>query len=446
MSAPPLGRRAVLERAIVELHAGRLAAADELLSVTLNDDPDDHDTLHLAGILRHEQRASAEAAQFIRAAIARWPAGDAALIGVWNNLGNVLLESGSLTDAADAYRAGLALDPDAAHTWGNLAVLYRRMHRLDDAVAAAREAVRIEPESANGWFTLSRMLIESGEVPEGLRANAEAVARAPKDAFGREQVLRSLVLLGRRAEAAELYREWLRDDPDDPVARHQLAACEEGAPPARASDAYVETVFDQFAQSFDAKLATLDYRAPSLVVGALTAALRDRDVAGAVADLGCGTGLVGVQLRGPVGPRVDRLVGVDLSVGMLQRAARRGVYDVLFKVELVEFLRHEVGRFDSVVSADTLCYAGGLAEFADAAVAALRPGGVLAFTTEALTDDASEPDWMLTPTGRYAHRPAYLDRVLRGAGASSVDVRLDVLRMEAGEPVAGAVVTARAPG
>ena len=446
MSAPPLGRRAVLERAIVELHAGRLAAADELLSGTLNDDPDDHDTLHLAGILRHEQRASAEAAQFIRAAIARWPAGDAALIGVWNNLGNVLLESGSLADAADAYRAGLALDPDAAHTWGNLAVLYRRMHRLDDAVAAARQAVRIEPASANGWFTLSRMLIESGAVPEGLRANAEAIARAPRDAFGREQVLRSLVLLGRRAEAAEVYREWLRDDPDDPVARHQLAACEAVEPPARASDAYVETVFDQFAESFDAKLAMLDYRAPALVVGALAAARPEDTPWTVVADLGCGTGLVGLQLREKHRSHIGRLVGIDLSVGMLQRAARRGVYDDLFKVELVDFLRHEVGRFDLVVSADTLCYVGDLTEFADAVLAALRPAALLVFTTEAITDAENAMDWALTPTGRYAHRPAYLERVLREAGASCVDVRVEVLRMEAGEPVAGAVVIARARG
>ena len=63
--------------------------------------------------------------------------------------------------------------------------------------------------------------------------------------------------------------------------------------PARASDAFVEKVFDGFAASFDSKLAKLSYRAPALV-GAMLAdsglpAAKELDVL----DAGCGTGLCG---------------------------------------------------------------------------------------------------------------------------------------------------------
>jgi predicted TPR repeat methyltransferase len=440
-AAPPFALRAALETAVEHLREGRDAAALTLLGAVLAEHPGQPDALHLLGIVHHEQGSSAEAERSLRAAIERWPRGDAALAGVWNNLGNVLLESGELAAADDAYRAGLALDPDASRTWANLAVLSRRRGRLDDALDAARGAVRTDPDDAHGWFTLSRVLIEHGDVPEGLRANAEATARAPRDAVGRDQVLRALVLLGRRAEAADLYRQWLAEEPDDPVARHQLAACEQLAVPARASDAYVEAVFDQFAASFDAKLAMLDYRAPELIADALTSPRLDRPSWGSVADLGCGTGLLGRRLR----ERAKRLVGVDLSVAMLHEADRRGVYDALFKVELLEFLRHEPGRFDTIVGADVLCYFGELDEFAGRAAASLTPGGVLAFTTEALAHGAEQP-WELTTTGRYAHRGAYVERVLVDAGLVHVEIRADVLRREAGAPVAGAVVTARRPG
>jgi predicted TPR repeat methyltransferase len=63
-------------------------------------------------------------------------------------------------------------------------------------------------------------------------------------------------------------------------------------------------VFDEFAASFDAKLVKLQYRAPELVVEALNERLGSDSDWGAVADLGCGTGLVGTLLR----PRTGVLV------------------------------------------------------------------------------------------------------------------------------------------
>ena len=69
---------------------------------------------------------------------------------------------------------------------------------------------------------------------------------------------------GRRGGGASS-RSGSAEEPDDPIARHMLAACSGRDVPPRASDAFVETTFDSFAASFDAKLAKLPYRAPALV-------------------------------------------------------------------------------------------------------------------------------------------------------------------------------------
>jgi predicted TPR repeat methyltransferase len=241
------------------------------------------------------------------------------------------------------------------------------------------------------------------------------------------------VLLGARTQAATLYREWLAEEPDNPVVRHQLAAClGEGETPERASDAYVQQVFDAFAASFDAKLEMLHYRAPELVARALAGAVGEPVAALAIVDVGCGTGLCGPLVK----PWARTLAGCDLSAGMLRRARERHVYDVLHQAELVHYLDTQPEAFDAIVCADTLCYFGALAAVFAAARRSLRAGGWLIFTVEALPEGDAR-DHVLNPNGRYAHAPRYLEHALEGGGLNLVSIRPESLRTEAGLDVAG---------
>jgi predicted TPR repeat methyltransferase len=232
------------------------------------------------------------------------------------------------------------------------------------------------------------------------------------------------------------YRDWLDKEPDNPYVQHHLAASL-GELPERASDAYVEHVFDKFAADFDTQLATLKYCAPELVADALRAALPAPSAQYDIADLGCGTGLCGPLLK----PWARSLVGCDLSAGMLARAAPRQVYDELLKAELVQFLVERPGAFDVLVSADTLIYFGELEPVFAAAQAALRPGGVLVFTLEALPDE-SPTGYRLTESGRFAHSVAGLRARLAAAGLGVQAVMPVSARHEAGKPVPGWLVTA----
>jgi len=431
----PLDQRAALIEAMSLLRRGQIDDAESMLGDVLAAHPDQPDAVHLLGLCHHERNDPDSAQRLIREAIRFWPDGDRQVCVPWNNLGNVLVESAQPEAAVAAYRAAVSAQPEASGTWSNLAGLLRRLGRLDEAEQAARQAVVAGAADPHAWFTLARVLIEIGDVHGGLQAHASAVALAPRDAVGREEVLRSLAVLGHRNEAAALWGEWLQDCPDDPIALHHQAACV-GRPPPCAADAYVENVFDSFASSFDAKLARLGYRAPELVVGALTERLGFEAQWGTVADLGCGTGLVGMLLH----QRARRLVGADLSHAMLERARRRGVYDELTQTNLVTFLQGESGSFDVVVAADVLCYFGVLDEMIAAAANALRPGGVIVFTVESLPEVSG--DWVLAMTGRYAHSPRYIETAMAGFD----DVAMDPceLRMEAGLPVPGLLVSAHA--
>jgi len=433
--------QARLEQAVDWVRTEQLPAAEAAFAALQAEQPDDPEVLHFMGILRHVQGRSDEGVALIRQAVALRPGQP----GMLNNLGNLLFEVQQLDAAADAYEQALAAagpgQADSADPLHNLGVIHRRNDRLDRAEQCLREAVALRPDNGPTWYSLSEVLIAQGRVHEGLLANSRAITLLPRESMAREQVVRALVLLGQREQAAELYREWLQEEPDNPIVQHQLAACLRRDAPDRASDAYLASVFDHFAPSFDAKLEKLAYRAPQLVANACAAALGAPAGRLQVADVGCGTGLCGALLR----PWAGHLVGCDLSVGMLRQARQRHIYDQLHKAELVYYLDTQPGQFDLVVSADTLCYFGRLEGALAASHRALRPGGWLVFTVEALLA-GEDADHCILPQGRYAHADGYLRRGLADAGFAAPRLESATLRQEAGQAVTGWVVTAQRPG
>jgi len=322
----------------------------------------------------------------------------------------VLEAQGRVDEAGEIYARFLAQEPQLGHAHYLMGMFHRRhINRIEDVEDAVR------------CFTRASQLD-----PQNLRA---------RDALGV-----SLYMLGRSSEAIEVYRDWMAREPDNPVPRHMLAACGGEAAPARAEDAYVRQVFDGFAASFDEMLLkNLDYRAPQVLVGALVDRLGAPQATLDVLDAGCGTGLCGPL----IGPHAQRLVGVDLSGGMLEKARQRGGYDELVEAELAGWLRASPAVWDVVLSADTLIYFGDLVPVLSAASHALRPGGWLAFTLEVLDGEGDRLE--LSASGRYRHTRECVERVLVAAGFPDPSIDMDSLRKELGRPVAGWVVLAQKP-
>jgi predicted TPR repeat methyltransferase len=190
----------------------------------------------------------------------------------------------------------------------------------------------------------------------------------------------------------------------------------------------IRTLFDGYADNFEQHLVdTLAYDIPRQLQRLLAHHAGERRFA-RVADLGCGTGLMGPHLAG-----ADELVGIDLSPRMLDQARKKNLYTRLVAADLIEFLDAESASFDLLVAADVLIYMGTLDALFKAALARASPGALFAFSTET----TSEGDWQLRRSGRYAHAPGFVRRCAEDAGWSVLVQEPAQVRLESQAPVAG---------
>ena len=414
----------------------RLDEADALYRAVLEVAPQHADALHFSGVLAHRRGHNDQAVALIEQSLALAPD----RVDCHNNLGIVLQSSGRLDAAISAYRRAIALDPRHANAHSNLGVLLRASGHPLDAEAAYRTAIELDPGHADAYTNLGILLNGLKRAEEAVACFCKAITLRPRHPDARRLLALAYCTLGDVDAAAGIFDEWLDEEPDSPVALHMRAACTGRDVPARASSAFVEQTFDGFAASFESKLQKLSYRAPALVAAMLEDASLEPGAGLDVLDAGCGTGLCGPLIV----PYAARLVGVDLSGGMLAHARDKGVYHTLVRAELTGFLRDHSGAFDLIVSADTLVYFGPLDEVFACAAHALRPGGLLVCTLEALAAGGDAADHRLELHGRYSHAEPYVERVLGSAGLRA-EIAHAELRLEAGIPVAGLVIRARKP-
>lgn len=394
MSAP------TIHDAIAHFQKGRLQESESIYLQLLQKQPNDVNALHFFGVLRARQGRRDEAVQLIKRSLSLSPRNPDA----WNNLGNVLLAANDARGAELAYTNATNQRPEYAEAWYNLANLLRQARRRDEAARAYQRVLALNPRFAGAYENIALLFMK----------------------------------IGRPDLAAETYQRWVKAEPDNPIARHMAAAYSNQGTPRRADDAYVAQVFDRFADTFESTLEKLHYAGPGLLTAALTEVIPFAERRLDVLDAGCGTGLCGPLLRSTA----RRLVGVDLSGGMLAKARERGVYDELVESELVAFMSAHPAAYDVIVSADTLVYFGALEEAMGAAALALKPGGVLAFTVEALPVGVAEA-FRLNTSGRYAHSADYVRECLEGAGFTVLMIEGGVIRQERGADVLGHIVTAR---
>ncbi len=429
----------------MRLHqSGDVPGALALYKALLQETPDDATLHNFAGMAQIQLQRFADGEAHVRRALEL----DPAYADAWNSLGNLCRLAGRPEQALQAYQEMTRLAPAAVTGWINLADLYRQIGHDERARAALATAVTQAEAVQDAAPAYRHRLLAGLAALHGAwglwdgcaRLHALALALAPGDAQGRRSMIDALRQARRHGDALREAQAWVAREPANEDAQRVLASIDENQTPARAADDEVSRLFDSHAGSFDRRLADLGYRAPALLQAAVAthlAAAGPDTTPGVVCDAGCGTGLCGPWLRG----HARELEGVDLSQGMLDLARERGLYDRLERAEITAWLAAHQGRYAMVIAADVLCYFGDLAPFAGAARAALAPGGLLAFTVE---HDA-EPGrlgYQLQLNGRYRHGEGAVRRWLEDAGFANIVIEPAHLRLEAGAPVRGMVITA----
>ena len=429
-----------LEEAVlyaIQLHQNnQLDGAEALYLRILEAAPDQPDALHYLGMIRFQRGKPEEAMRLILQAIERAPD----CPDCYNNIGNIFTSTGNVEAAIASYERAIELVPERADLHNNLGVARRIMGDAVGAEAAFWRAIELDAGHFRAYNNLGMLCASRDDAQAAVKYYCTAITLRPQHPDGHKLLGIAYCTLGQLDKAAEVFRSWMVSQPDDPVARHHYAACSGVNVPERATDDYIEQCFDRFASSFEEQLKVrLSYKAPELIVSALLKYLPPAQYD--ILDAGCGTGLCGPL----VAAHAARLVGVDLSLGMLQKAEGKECYDQLIKAELTDFLGapEQAANFDVMLSADTLCYFGPLEKVMKAAHNALRPEGLLVFSVEDGGERAEDAGHVINPHGRYAHASGYVRVCLENAGFEVLGIESATLRTEGGNPVQGLVVVAR---
>ena len=324
-----------------------------------------------------------------------------------SNLGITLQELGRLNEAEASCREAIALAPNLAEAHNNLGNSLKELGRLEEAQVSYLQAIALKPDVAQPFNNLGLTLKELGKLNEAEASYTQAIVLKPDYAEARYNLGITLQELGKLNEAEASYTHAIAFKQDYAEAKHMLAALT-GKTTATAPRVYVEVLFDNYAARFENSLVNnLEYKIPKAITEIL---IKDSkfDLLGSIMDLGCGTGLFGMEVK----QFCKHLEGVDLSKKMLDKAKEKNIYNKLIKQDIITYLSNENLNFDCFIATDVFIYIGDLCDVFQLIKSRNKTGGKLAFSTE----DYDGEGFILEQSGRYSHSKKYIENLCEKFG------------------------------
>lgn len=134
----------------------------------------------------------------------------------WNNKGNEYSNSGNYSNAEEAYRKAIQIEPNAAVLHYNLGGMYGNWPgHTDQAIAEYREAVKLAPRNMAVRQNLGHTLCSSGHWAEAVDEFQQMLRMDPEWNMARPCLANSLNHLGRRAEAEQVEKDYQKYGGDD---------------------------------------------------------------------------------------------------------------------------------------------------------------------------------------------------------------------------------------
>jgi predicted TPR repeat methyltransferase len=347
------------------------------------------------------------------------------------NLGNIYVEEGRLDKALQCFHNAISLNASHLASYLNMGNVLKRQGKYNEALASYRSVLVQDEHNETAYHNIGIICKIQGKIEEAIDAYSHATAIDPDNSSTLNNLGNLLKDEDRIDEAVQCFRRAVELDDDNVSSRHMLAALT-GEKTEAAPLQYVRELYDRYADNFDSHLVdTLDYDIP-LVLKNMIDALPGQEVRFSnTVDLGCGTGLVGEKIR----PITDYLIGIDISPGIIERAEERNIYDLLIIGDIVEVLKESVEKYDLFTAADVFIYTGNLDPIFSSVKRCAKKGSYFAFSTEVSLGD----DYILRPTGRYAHSFLYVQNLAKKHGFKIAKHRPEVIRKEKGQEIFGDV-------
>jgi predicted TPR repeat methyltransferase len=392
------------------------------------------DTLELArqaflnGVEQFEQGQLEAAALAFEQALSHAPGRPSVLM----NLGVTRVHLGQFAQAEPLLRQALAADDSLLDAWKAWGMAQMALGDWAGALASHQRARALGADDAPFCLRWGQCLAHQHQLSEALQAFDAALSHDDSLAEAWTQKGHLHREVGATDLAVQSYRNALDRGADAPLHHYYLAALNPDQPVVNAPSAYVEQLFDQYADDFDTHLVQqLGYQGHRVLLDQLPCEPDHRFEQ--VWDLGCGTGLCGGLVRS----RSRHLTGVDLSAAMVEKSRALGVYDELHATDLLGFLASPGPQADLVLAADVFIYVGRLDEVFACLSPRVRSQGLLAFTIE--ESDAGK-DVQLHPSLRFSHALGYIDQLAQGHGWRQVHLHRAPLRLDEGRPLMGCYV------
>ena len=426
--------RPLLETARTQLAQGDLKAAAATLNQAQKNNPHDARIFMLAGLMAEKASNVAGAFEALRHCVALAPDWGPGLL----ELALLLARQNQFKEAIETAEKVAALEPKNLQVLAGVIDIAHRASHLEMAVRHLRRGLVLVPGDVQLRRLLARDLGNLAQYAESLDLWGALIDENPQDAQALMGRVHVLVAQGQVTHARKDTMALLELAPGDSVYAYYNALAH-GATPAHQPPELNRALFDNMAELYDVHMVrTLMYQLPKQIADQLIARYPDKKIN--VLDLGCGTGLLGVCLG-----RLDgALVGVDISKGMIEQAARHNVYDRFHHTNLLDALEDTPASLYQVLAAlDVFIYAGEMDQAIPNALRILTPGGQFIFSCEAAPADG--PALVLQPSGRYAHQRSHIQALCEVAGFAPVEIEDTALRHENNAPVPGFVVTAHKP-
>ena len=308
------------------------------------------------------------------------------------------------SEAIKAYNKAISIKPNYSEAYINLGIALLEQGKHEDAIEANNKALLISPDNAEAFNNLGAILEDQGKLEDAIEAFKKSITLKPNVARFHNNLGNTLYSQGKLKEAIEAYGSVLAINPDHSEAKHLLSSLT-GKTNNSAPREYVENLFDEYADKFNQTLAEdLNYNIPEIITE-LAVQEHGSDSLGSILDLGCGTGLTGVNIK----KYCSNLVGIDLSNKMLDQARITNVYNKLSHVDIVEYLSRSEMNYDYFIATDVFIYVGELSEIFRLIKYNNKKHGKLIFSTEHTELDG----FHIQKTGRYAHSKSYIERLCK---------------------------------
>jgi len=346
----------------------------------------------------------------------------------WFVLGAVLRATGRNSEAVDANQVVVELSPQDAATHSNLGVTLEELGRLEEAEASFNQAIMLKPSLATAHNNLGNTLKKLGRLDEAEASYNQAIALRSDYAEAYKNLGILFQELGRFEEALVRLKQAIALNPNYAEAKHMLAALT-GKTTTTAPRDYVESLFDNYAAKFESSLLDdLEYRTPRFIAEMIIKESKS-DLLGSIMDLGCGTGLFGMEIK----QFCEHLEGIDLSEKMLDKAEEKNIYNKLIKQDILAYLSNEILNFDYFVSTDVFIYIGDLSEVFRLIKSRNKTAGKLAFSTEHYDGDS----FFLEQSGRYSHSKKYIEGLCDEFGYQLLHFEMQDIRKNKNEYIKG---------